>query len=126
MSITPCRKAAWRAVSPRSAGISSPPGSNRPVCRWAIPRRLVLDSGLIRPGRRLSVARPVQLGFTSLLARGRGEAAAASGTLGLGCVLLALLRWHLVEGDVGAREGEVLHVVERPELLLVVEVEVRL
>src|SRR5215207_10547804 len=126
MSITPCRKAAWRTVSSSSAWISSPTGSNRTVCRWAIPRRLGLDSGLTRPGRRLSVARPVQLSFTSLLARGRREAAAGPATLVLGDVLLPLLRRHLVERDVGAREGEVLHVVERPELLLVVEVEVRL
>jgi hypothetical protein len=33
------------------------------VCRWAIFRRLGLDSGRTRPGRRLSAARSVHLSF---------------------------------------------------------------
>src|SRR5215213_10828187 len=122
MSITPCRKAAWRTVSFSSASISSPTGSNRTVCRWPIPRLVRTGGAPGRPACRWSGHHYVN----ELLRLGLGEAPAGAAALVLRDVVLPLLRGHLVERDVGAREGQVLHVVQRPELLRVVEVEVGL
>src|SRR5947208_1755441 len=125
MSMTPCRKAPCRTVSSSVTSISSPTGSNRTMCRSAIhslASRSITDGG---DGRRGDSRGGHHRSMLPLRRSRRGTSARAALPVLL-CVLLALLRRHLVERDVGAREGEVLHVVERPELLLVVEVEVRL
>src|SRR4051794_25657733 len=100
-----------------------PTGSNRTVCCCAIPPRLLLvGRPAAAPGRPARVPGP----RVWLLSGAGRRPAGRSALLVRLDVLVALLLGHLVERHVGARERVALDVVERPELLGVVEVEVRL
>src|SRR4051794_19412410 len=130
ISMMPWRKAALRIVSSSSASISMPTGSNRTVCVLPMARggaRAPVGAGAeparaLRPGGSASSvkrrARSARGALRRRPPRGATRPVARD-------VALALLGRHLVEEDVGALEGDALHLVERPHLLRV-EIQVRL
>src|SRR4051794_20463964 len=135
MSMIPCRNAALRTVSSSSASISMPTGSNRTVCVLPMAWRGSLAS---RPRRRGGAGRggwdpnprpapPPDVAWRVASGRGalRRRPTGRPARPVVRDVRLALLRRHLVQEDVGALEGDALHLVQRPHLLRV-EIQVRL
>src|ERR1700754_159854 len=104
MSISPCRKAAFRTVSSSFTSISSPTGSNRTVCRSAIlflASHSITDGG---DGRRAGGSRGGHHPSGPALRRSRCVTSARAALLVLRYELLALLIRHVVERDVRTRE----------------------
>src|SRR5206468_9136301 len=106
MSMSPCRKAAWRIVSSSSTSISRPTGSKRTVCVFPIAEGE--PDG--RAGSRRSRAPAPQ----SLSLRSDRRATGGPAALVLGHVGLALLGGHLVEEHVGRVERDPADLVQRP------------
>src|SRR6195256_2119614 len=119
MSMTPCRNAALRTVSSSSTSISMPTGSKRTVCLAPIRVLSCLGTcGTRAPGRGPWLSR-------RLAGYGCRPAAWAALAVVSG-ERLTFLGGHGVQQDVGAWEGTPAEVVERPQLLRIVEIQVGL
>src|SRR5262245_51638516 len=144
MSMTPCSNAPRRIVWSSSTSISMPTGSNRTTCLSAMGSLTVSrsapfpgtsrgpDRGSRTGGPRAKASGPPFLWVCLLSNAGRRsgvdrEAAAGAAAAVLGCELLALLRGHLVEEHIGALQRRAAaQVVQRPHLLLVAQLQMRL
>src|SRR5262249_36689186 len=142
MSMMPCSKAERRIVCSSSTSISMPTGSNRTTCLSAMVPSQV--SRCARPwasrsvgkrrraeglGRRPSFLIALCLYCCWLGRRSRvdREAAGGAGAVVLRHEGLAVFRRHLVEQDVGALQRRApAQVVQRPHLLLVAQLQMRL